>query len=1587
MEILEEKCEVERIYHISDIHVMKNSNRDKEYEEVFDELCENLSKKKEKSLIVCTGDIFDNGLSPTSIILVKNLFIKLSKITNVVVIRGNHDGSSRSNSESIDYLFPILYKLKTQNKIYLLTKSGIYQYGNILFGYTDYCDNNVVKIEGKNEGKIKIGLWHGTISGSKTDASEIALDGKFNKDAFNSYDYTLLGDIHKHQYLNNNKTMWYSGSLLQINHGEGIIHGYVELDLKKKKSELVRIKNNYGFVTINIKNNKIEKYDEKNIPKNINLRIIYEKTDESVIYALYEEMKEKYNIMSYNKMKREYYVDNISEKKENECEELKDDESSIKKLLEYIKKNKSEIKEYEIKEMEKILREKIKEINYKYETITRNIKLKNIVFNNFNIYNENNCINFEDFKGVVNLSGVNGSGKSSIIQALIFCLYGKENEQSMTHKYDYINAEKTKMEIMVSASVNDIEYKIYRSCYYKGKKRDTSNIKNNVIIYENGKDISGKNIKEIEKQIIEIFGEQEKFIRLCIMEQKVRKGFMDYTDNEKADFICKILKLDLYNEICTMLDSDILGLKKEIKKNDYVILENGNDVESAIKKRLEEINNENKKIDEEENIKKKEYEILNRKKIEIEIKLKELIEYKSTNKYEKIREELKLKIKKVLLEKIALERKIKEIKEKEVINKSLLSKMDDVEEKNTKFQDEKKKKIKEINKEIDSLMVQIIETPNKYDDIEQIKKDNNDKQKENKEIDDAIKILNTEIEKLKCEIKKYFQDKKNKKNYEKYVDLKEKMDTINNDKQKEIEKKSELIKKKSKKEKEYIMNKKEYDKICVIMHDNKNKLNDKIYENVNEKKNKFDEEKENEIKELNTEIQENLKKYVNENGKIETNKILQKINDMKKELEKHEKELNLNTEKISKYKINIVNFSDKYDSNLNVMYEKYCVLFDELDDKKKILQNMENKYENLVEHFDMIKNHEYNEECAVCMKNKLTIDLLDTQKNIDNYKDEMKKMKKNITATEKNIEKYKKYKVLYEQKQQDKLDNEKLHDNIDKTEKDIEIIIEKKKNIMKDIEEQQKKINDYNNNVIIEEKLKKNKEKLQKLKEKRLDIYDKYAEYMEEIKKSEKSMELLKLKMKEYDGIIQEIDLISDKIDDYEKKYEKTEKIFSEYEIFGELYIKYEENKMNLEKKEKEKEMLSKNYEINVANIGLYHYKIEEYEKYLETEKRNDSIRKKIDEKRCIHAKYNGEKNEEYEKYLRIKDDVKNVQLEMSNTELNFNKICTTEKEIVLLLKENDEHMEKVNLALKLKEEFNDITKLYPNDEISKLQETKTALIKEAVELKLKMENIQKTKVDNKSMQQEYKTKGDLCDMIRNGYVDNLLSNEIIPKFCEGVNEILSSFVNFRIDMEYREKKISLYKKDMNNMCSNAYQLSGYESLMLEISLRMYINKQNKLQKINFFVIDEGFSFCDELSIPKIQYLFEYMRKLYNFTIVVSHNEQIKMYTDMDLPISIQKGKSSVHIVSEKNKEKINECLKIMNNINSNGKNDDDLETVKVIEEKSKVTGEKPKKAKKIIKKVDYKDINKKNKDKDEQIKKGKKMLHQDDSSDESSSE
>ena len=1065
--ILNKNQNIKTIYHIADIHIRKYE-RHEEYNNIFNKLYQKIKKDNKNSLIVCCGDIIHEGISGECIILIKNFFINLCKICDVIVFKGNHDLTHRNNEKS-GFLIPILTKLKTKNKLHILNQRGLYEYGNLLFGYTTMTDETIVSPSHdcfKN--KIKIALYHGTLHGCSLNEYKFLFNNsKFNQTNFSEYDYAMLGDLHKFTYLNKKKTIAYPGSLIQQNHGETIEnHGFIKWDLEKKKSKFKHIENDYGFLTITIENNKILKYDINKLPQNINLKIIQKNSSDILVEKLKERLCKKINIKQCHVEKIEFGYDlkNIvllNKKKNNSIGIIKNNDMALNLLNKYIDKNYNYSKKEKM-EINKILIDIMKNMNYEYNSMEKNIKLKKIWFDNFNVYGEGNYIDYELLNGIINISGPNGIGKSSLIIVILYAIYGNYDNIS---KHDYINIKKKNMNTKIIFEINEIEYTIEREEKVKGKNK--IGYKSDVRLYKGKKDISKKSIIEIEKQIISLVGDSDKLINLCIMTQKNCNSFIDLSDNEKKKFLCDILKLDIYNNIGKELLNKIRIFNMKLKdKYKTIYTDHKNklgDKEKELNENIKKMDNELKKETKQLIIHEKEYNILNHKKIKTELKIKK---YKNINildisNYNNSLKQLinEKEKKEFYVEK--LEQIIKKLNNEKKENNNKIKKYNNIEEKNKKFINYKRNKIEKFEDELKNLYVKLGNNGKTGYNGKNIKI----KENEIIKLKNKLKNINSDIEKKEKNIEinekkimNYIFSKNLEKKYNEFMKTKQSLEEIN--------KKLDDLIDKLKKNEEYldIVKNHKYNPKCKECMSNKitNKKitaeeNIKILKKEREIINKEKKQIEDKYLALKYYDDEMIKKQKLED---DNNKINIMIENNKKEIKK----LQCDTNAI----VCDINYIEK---NINICY-KNKIINRKIEKKNELLKKIKEETNDDYIKYQKLNDTNNNLEREI---NKKKIILENEKIGKNKIEEKINDVNLKIEKEEKNKEKVKKYNKLIHKKTQLKKEYELMYNNIMK-------IKEKKRNI----EENLIKIKYELKNIII---LKKEIKEL----ENRFNIYNKIA--------------------------------------------------------------------------------------------------------------------------------------------------------------------------------------------------------------------------------------------------------------------------------------------------------------------------------------------------------------------------------------------------------------------------------------------------------------------------------------------------------------
>ena len=189
-----------RISHIADIH-WRGLSRHSEYREVFEAFTSQCKEQGVQHIFV-GGDIFHtktSGISPEYIEMMSWWLGAMSSVAEVHLTLGNHDGNLVNLSRQ-DAVTPIVSALHNP-KIHLYKQSGVYEF---VPGY-NWCIFSLFDEEGWSKvkpvpGKVNIACYHGPVWGAKTESDWLIEDG-LTVDFFQDYDFVMLGDIHRTQFL------------------------------------------------------------------------------------------------------------------------------------------------------------------------------------------------------------------------------------------------------------------------------------------------------------------------------------------------------------------------------------------------------------------------------------------------------------------------------------------------------------------------------------------------------------------------------------------------------------------------------------------------------------------------------------------------------------------------------------------------------------------------------------------------------------------------------------------------------------------------------------------------------------------------------------------------------------------------------------------------------------------------------------------------------------------------------------------------------------------------------------------------------------------------------------------------------------------------------------------------------------------------------------------------------------------------------------------------------------------------------------------------------------------------------------------
>ena len=572
-----------RIIHIADIH-WRGLSRHDEYRKSFSAFI-NQAKDLNPDVIYIGGDIVHSktqGISPELIDCLCWWFDELSKICHVHVILGNHDGLL-NNKDRQDAISPILSALDN-NRVHLYKKSGVYPTGVTGF---NWCVFSCFDEDGWDrivpvKDEINIALYHGCVWGSKTDI-DWEVEGEIDVEFFSEYDFALLGDIHKPQFLNDKKTIAYCGSSIQQNYGEDTGKGFLFWDIKSKDdftSTFYEIPHSKPFITIDWLGSVDSTLSSTgSLIDGSRFRVRSDrKIHQSDIITLYKRLKDKKNAAEIVfKMDHEVDPGIIETNGESFSKKNLRDFSVHQKLMRNYYEN-TEISEKNWSKIEEKISSYVSNIS-KRDSVARNTRwsINKLSFDNTFGYGKENILNFEKLGGITGIFGKNRQGKSSIIGSLMYCLYNTTDRGGIKNIH-IINTRKKYCKAQVEIDVNGIRYRIERGTVkhqarkghvYSTTSLGISKIDKDGIIIE---DMSGEQRRDTEKIVQRLIGTSDDFLLTSLASQGEMNAFIKEKATSRKNILNKFLDLEIFDQMFAMAkdeSSEIRLRAKNLPKIDW----------------------------------------------------------------------------------------------------------------------------------------------------------------------------------------------------------------------------------------------------------------------------------------------------------------------------------------------------------------------------------------------------------------------------------------------------------------------------------------------------------------------------------------------------------------------------------------------------------------------------------------------------------------------------------------------------------------------------------------------------------------------------------------------------------------------------------------------------------------------------------------------------------------------------------------------------------------------------------------------------------------------------------------------------------
>lgn len=566
---------IKRIYHLSDFHIRLLKKHD-EYRDVFSRFMSQL--EPEGSMVVVTGDVLHSKteLTPECVQITRWIFSEMSQIAPVIAICGTHD-ANLNNKSRLDSLTPLLSDIPD---VYYLNTDGHYQYANIVFGVTNIHNQHPVKALSSGD-LIQVALFHGDISSAQTHL-------------FAGYQLALLGKSHEHKFLADGIAS--ASSFIQQDHSEPLTgHGYIVWDLDRLTGEFHEMENDYGYQTVKIKDGLLIppeavrskprlRFEVSGTNKEVTDKLIADfcrdlDVQESLVYR---------SLQPSTDQSPESTLDSDSESKSKIQSELASPEKWLEKT----------VPPDQLSSLLKIHEEFSALVPENERPVHTDWNLVKLEFSGMFCYPKRTVVDFTEHRRtgisagagtMIGIFGRNHSGKSSLIDVILYCLFDK---CSRGEKKEVLNCASTSFQCRLTIEISGEIYQIERI----GKKNaKTKSLKVDVTLMKMEKeggptdplDLSGADRNETNKKIVSLIGTYDDLVMTAVSLQNQSNLFIEMTQSGRKKLLNDLMRLDFYEKLHERANAELREITTEIK-----VLNRGTETLEQLESKLETLTRE-----------------------------------------------------------------------------------------------------------------------------------------------------------------------------------------------------------------------------------------------------------------------------------------------------------------------------------------------------------------------------------------------------------------------------------------------------------------------------------------------------------------------------------------------------------------------------------------------------------------------------------------------------------------------------------------------------------------------------------------------------------------------------------------------------------------------------------------------------------------------------------------------------------------------------------------------------------------------------------------------------------------------------------